>query len=103
MGGGDMIRSVTFEKTTYAPLPYKFEAGTPNISGVVGLGAGIDFLNSVGVDVIGQHENSLLRYGTKLLQEIPDLKLIGTAAHKSGVLSSAIANASLAEKAFRIL
>jgi cysteine desulfurase / selenocysteine lyase len=87
VGGGDMIRSVTFEKTTYAPLPYKFEAGTPNISGVVGLGAGIDFIKSIGFDVIAAHEVSLLKYGTDRLSALKGVRIIGTAAHKSGVLS----------------
>ena len=64
-GGGDMIRSVTFEKTTYNDLPYKFEAGTPNIAGGIGLGAAIDYLDSIGLDDIAAHEHELLVYGTE--------------------------------------
>jgi cysteine desulfurase/selenocysteine lyase len=86
-GGGDMIASVTFEKTTWNALPYKFEAGTPNIAGVVALGAAIDWVRGVGVGAIAAYEHELLEYGTKKLLEIPGLRLIGTAKEKASVLS----------------
>ena len=86
-GGGDMIRSVTFEKTTYNILPYKFEAGTPNIAGAIGLGAAIDYIGSLGIDAIEAHENDLLAYATGRLTAIPGLRVIGTAAEKAAVLS----------------
>ncbi len=86
-GGGDMISSVTFEKTTYNRLPYKFEAGTPNIADVVGLGAAIDYIQSIGMEPIAAHEHGLLEYGTKALSEIPGLQLIGQAREKAAVLS----------------
>jgi cysteine desulfurase/selenocysteine lyase len=86
-GGGDMILSVTFEKTKYNQLPYKFEAGTPHIEGVVGLGAAIDYLQKIGMGAIAAHEDELLRHGTRVLTEIPGLRLIGTAREKAGVLS----------------
>ncbi len=86
-GGGDMIASVTFEKTTYNILPYKFEAGTPNIAGVIGLGAAIDYISALGQDAIGQYEQELLAYGTKVLSGIPGLHIIGRAAHKASILS----------------
>jgi cysteine desulfurase/selenocysteine lyase len=86
-GGGDMIQSVTFEKTTYNTLPYKFEAGTPNIAGVVGLGAAIDWVRGVGISAIAAHEDELLEYGTRRLLEVPGLRLVGTARHKASVLS----------------
>ncbi len=89
-GGGDMIRSVTFEKTTYNELPFKFEAGTPNIAGVIGLGAAIDYLDRIGMDAVAAHEHDLLEYGTKALESIPGLRLIGTAREKAGVLSFVI-------------
>ena len=86
-GGGDMIASVTFEKTTYNVLPYKFEAGTPSIAGVIGLGAAIDYVNRVGLQNISEYENELLKYGTKALRSIEDLRLIGTAKEKASVLA----------------
>ncbi|HTW95755.1 MAG TPA: cysteine desulfurase [Tepidisphaeraceae bacterium] len=86
-GGGDMISSVTFEKTTYNDLPHKFEAGTPHISGGIGLGAAIDYLQDVGLDAIGNYERDLLAYATARLTEIPGLRLVGTAAQKASVLS----------------
>ncbi len=86
-GGGDMIKSVTFEKTTYNDLPYKFEAGTPHIAGVIGLGAAIDYVEGIGLDRIGAHESELLRYGIERLSAIDGLKLIGTAGHKASILS----------------
>ena len=82
-----MIRSVTFEKTTYNALPYKFEAGTPNIAGMIGLGAAIEYVEHVGLDAIASHEAELLEYGTTLLSSIPGLRMIGTAKAKGGVLS----------------
>ena len=86
-GGGDMIRSVTFEKTIYNELPYKFEAGTPHIAGVIGLGAALEYVSRVGIDRSAAHEQELLGYGTQLLGAIPGLRLIGTACEKVGVLS----------------
>jgi cysteine desulfurase / selenocysteine lyase len=86
-GGGDMIASVTFEKTTYNVLPYKFEAGTPNIAGTIGLGAAIDYVNQIGLERIANYEEELLVYGTEALSQIPKLRLIGTAKEKAGVLS----------------
>ncbi len=87
MGGGDMIKSVTFEKTVFNDLPYKFEAGTPDIAGVIGLGAAIDWIEGVGREAAAAHERSLLEYGTQRLLEFDGLRLLGTSAHKVGVLS----------------
>ena len=86
-GGGDMIKSVTFAKTIYNDLPYKFEAGTPNIAGGIGLGAAVDYVTEIGLERIAAHEDELLAYGTKRLAEIGGLRLIGTAKHKTGILS----------------
>ena len=86
-GGGDMIRTVTFEKTTYNDLPYKFEAGTPNIAGGIGMGAALDYVTNIGLDKIAAYEHDLLVYGTRRLLEIPGLRLIGTASEKAAVLS----------------
>jgi cysteine desulfurase/selenocysteine lyase len=86
-GGGDMISAVTFEKTLYNSLPYKFEAGTPHIAGVIGLGAAIDYLQRIGLSRVAAYETELLAYGTELLSGIPGLRIIGTAAEKAGVLS----------------
>jgi cysteine desulfurase/selenocysteine lyase len=86
-GGGDMIKMVSFEKTLYADLPYKFEAGTPNIAGTIGLGAALDYVRSVGLDRIAVHEQALLDYATARAVEIPGLRVIGTARHKASVLS----------------
>jgi len=86
-GGGDMIRTVTFAKTTYNELPYKFEAGTPNIAGTIGLGAAIDYINGIGLDRIATYERELLAYGTTQLERIPGLRIIGTAREKASVLS----------------
>jgi cysteine desulfurase/selenocysteine lyase len=86
-GGGDMIESVTFAKTTYNKLPYKFEAGTPNMAGVIGFGAALAFLKNIGMDVIAAHEQALLHYATQQLLTIPGLKIIGTAEQKVGVIS----------------
>jgi cysteine desulfurase/selenocysteine lyase len=86
-GGGDMISSVTFEKTTYNALPYKFEAGTPNIAGAIGLGAALDYVQKVGLDAIAAHEQELLRQATDLLRKIPGVRIIGNAVRKAGVIS----------------
>lgn len=86
-GGGDMISMVTFEKTHYNVLPYKFEAGTPNIAGVIGLGAAIDYVQAVGLDQISTYETELLEYATEALREISGLRLIGTAREKAGVVA----------------
>jgi cysteine desulfurase / selenocysteine lyase len=89
-GGGDMISLVTFEKTHYNVLPYKFEAGTPNIAGVIGLGAAVDYLQTLNWNQVAAHEHELLRYATEALAEIDPVKLIGTAKEKAGVLSFVI-------------
>ncbi len=86
-GGGEMIAEVTFEKTTYADLPHKFEAGTPNICGGIAFGAAIDYMNSIGFDNIAAHENELLKYGTEKLLEIEGLKIYGTSKKKTSVIS----------------
>jgi cysteine desulfurase/selenocysteine lyase len=86
-GGGDMIKAVTFEKTTYNELPYKFEAGTPHIAGAIGLAAGLEYIAGLGLDRISAYEHELLAYGTRLLLAIPGVRLIGTARHKAAVLS----------------
>ncbi len=90
-GGGDMILSVTFEKTTYAPIPAKFEAGTPPIGEAITLGAAIDYLSAIGMARIAAHETELLNYATDQLQRLPGVRLIGTAEHKAAVLSFAVA------------
>lgn len=86
-GGGDMIRSVTFEKTLYNSIPYKFEAGTPHIAGAIGLGAALDYLQQLGMEHIAAHERELLQYATSALSQVPGVRLIGTARHKAAVLS----------------
>jgi len=86
-GGGDMIASVTFEKTTYNTLPYKFEAGTPDIAGVVGLGAAIDYVQEIGLDNISSYESELLDYATRALSKVEGLRIIGTAKHKAATIS----------------
>jgi len=86
-GGGDMIRSVAFDETTYNEIPYKFEAGTPNIAGVVGLAAAIEYLTALGFDRVQAYEHSLLVHGTAALQEIDGLRLTGTASRKAGILA----------------
>lgn len=91
-GGGDMIRSVTFEKTTFNELPYKFEAGTPNIVGGISMTAGIRYLQSIGIEAIGAYEHELLEYGTEVLLSIKGLRLIGTAKNKTGILSFVLDN-----------
>ena len=92
-GGGDMIRSVTFEKTDYGPLPHKFEAGTPNIAGAIGLSAAIDYVEALGLSAIKAHEQNLLHYATERLSTIEGLRIIGTAAEKSSILSFTMAAA----------
>ncbi len=89
-GGGDMIRSVTFEKTTYNDLPFKFEAGTPNIGGAIGLGVAIDYLHELDLNSIQRLEHELLAYATQQIQTIPGVRIIGTAERKAGVLSFVI-------------
>ena len=86
-GGGDMIKAVTFEKTVYNDLPYKFEAGTPNIAGAIGLGAALEYLDGLGRDRAAAYEHDLLAYGTERLSAIPGVRLIGTAREKASVLS----------------
>ena len=86
-GGGDMIRTVSFEKSTYNELPWKFEAGTPNISGAVGLAAAMDYLESLGLEAVAGHEQHLLALATGELERLPGIEIIGTAAHKAAVLS----------------
>lgn len=91
-GGGDMISKVTFEKTLYNELPYKFEAGTPNIAGAIGLGAAIDYVEKVGIDNIAKHENDLLEYATQRVSELKGLRIIGTSKNKISVLSFVLEN-----------
>ncbi|MBI2313758.1 MAG: cysteine desulfurase [Betaproteobacteria bacterium] len=86
-GGGDMILTVSFEKTTYNELPYKFEAGTPNIAGGIGLGAALDYVTAAGLDAIAAHEHELLAYATAAVSEVSGLRLIGTAKEKASILS----------------
>jgi len=86
-GGGDMISSVTFEKTTYNEIPYKFEAGTPHIAGAIGLAAAIDYLEQVGMDRITAYEQKLLQYATRALSEFPGIRIIGEAEHKAALIS----------------
>jgi len=86
-GGGDMIASVTFEKTVYNRLPYKFEAGTPNIADTIALGAAIEYLEQLGLEQIERHEHDLLAYATRAVESIPGLAIVGTAKEKAGVLS----------------
>ena len=91
-GGGDMIASVTFERTTYAELPNKFEAGTPDIAGAIGLAAAIDYIESLGLENIAAHEDKLLRHATEQVQAIPGVRIVGTAGQKVGVLSFVVEN-----------
>lgn len=91
-GGGDMISKVTFEETTYNELPYKFEAGTPNIGGAIGLGEAIDYLSHIGMEGIARHEKYLLDYATEAVSTVPGLKIIGTAKEKVSVLSFVLDN-----------
>src|SRR5690606_9936666 len=89
-GGGDMIYTVSFQGSTYADAPQRFEAGTPNIAGVVGMAAGIDYVNSVGLDRIAEHEQRLLDSATRQIAALPGVRLIGTAPRKAGILSFVI-------------
>jgi len=86
-GGGDMILTVSFEKSTFNELPFKFEAGTPNISGAIGLAAAMDYVEGLGLDAIAAHEQQLLQLATAQVSDLPDIELIGTAAHKASILS----------------
>jgi cysteine desulfurase/selenocysteine lyase len=86
-GGGDMIRRVTFEKTEYNELPYKFEAGTPNIADTIALGAALDYIGEIGIEAIAEHEHNLLAYATEQALHIPGLRIIGTAPRKGAILS----------------
>lgn len=86
-GGGDMIRSVSFEKTTYNALPYKFEAGTPHVAGAIGLGAALDYVDKIGLDRIATHEDRLIQHATEVFSQLEGVRLIGTAAKKASVLS----------------
>ena len=89
-GGGEMIRSVTFEKTEFSPPPARFEAGTPNIAGAIGMGAAIDYLQALDRSAVAAHEDDLLDYATKALEAIPEVRIIGTAANKASVISFVI-------------
>lgn len=91
-GGGEMIKDVTFERTTYNELPFKFEAGTPNVGDVLGLGSAIDFIQSQGIENIGRHEADLMKYAMDKLSQVPNVRFIGTAPHKAGVISFLIGN-----------
>ena len=91
-GGGEMIKEVTFEKTTYNDLPYKYEAGTPNIADTIAFKTALDFINETGKDNIRKHEEELLHYATEQLQQISGLKIIGTAKEKVSVVSFVIGN-----------
>ena len=91
-GGGEMIAEVSFEKTTYADLPHKFEAGTPNICGGIAFGAALDYMNAIGFDTIASYENELLKYATAQLQQIESLKIYGTAKEKTSVVSFNVGN-----------
>jgi len=92
-GGGEMISRVSYEHTEYKPSPYKFEAGTPNIADAIGLAAAIDYVDSLGLERIAEHERQLLAYGTEVLQQVPGLRLIGTARDKAAILSFVMAQA----------
>lgn len=92
-GGGEMIESVTFERTTYNQLPFKFEAGTPSVGDVIGLGEAISFMQEVGLDSIAAHEDDLLRYATSLLSQLPGIRFFGTAPQKTSVLSFLLGDA----------
>ena len=92
-GGGEMIKDVTFQRTTYNELPFKFEAGTPSVGDVLGLGAAIDFMLSQGLDAIVAHEDDILHYAAQRLQEVPGIRFFGTAPHKAGVISFLLGDA----------
>jgi cysteine desulfurase/selenocysteine lyase len=102
-GGGDMIASVTFEKTEYAALPNKFEAGTPHIAGVVGLGAAIDYVTAIGLENVAPHEDDVLAYATKRVSEVPGLRIIGTAKNKGSVISFVLEDPPIASHDIGIL
>jgi len=89
-GGGDMISTVTFAESTWADLPAKFEAGTPNIAGVVGLGAAIDWVADLGLDVVGSYERELLEYATAQVSSVPGVRVVGTARERASILSFAV-------------
>jgi cysteine desulfurase/selenocysteine lyase len=89
-GGGDMILSVTFEKTTYNTIPHKFKAGTPPIAAAIGLGAAVDYLAEIGMEAIAAHELELLNYATEQKNRMPDVRIIGTARNKASVISFAV-------------
>ncbi len=86
-GGGDMIRTVTFEKTTWNTIPHKFEAGTPPIAAAIGLGAAVDYLSAIGMPAIAAHEHALLRHATRLIEGLPGVRILGSSRHKAAVLS----------------
>ena len=90
-GGGDMILSVSFEKTTYNTIPHKFEAGTPPIAAAIGLGAAIDYLSNIGMDAIAAHELELLDYATTQVNTLDGVRILGTSEHKAAVLSFIVA------------
>jgi cysteine desulfurase/selenocysteine lyase len=90
-GGGDMIKAVSFERSTFNDLPWKFEAGTPNISGAIGLAAAVDYVEGLGLDAIAAHEQHLLKVATEALMRIPGIEIVGTAAHKASVISFTMA------------
>jgi cysteine desulfurase / selenocysteine lyase len=87
LGGGDMIKTVSFEKTVYNELPHKFEAGTPNIEACIALGAAVDYINSLGIENIEAYEKELLDYATKRVKEVEGFRIVGTAKEKAGVIS----------------
>jgi cysteine desulfurase/selenocysteine lyase len=89
-GGGDMIMTVTFEKTTYNTIPHKFEAGTPPIAAAIGFGAAVEYLSAIGMDAIAAHETALLDYATQQMQQLPGVRIIGSAKDKAAVLSFVI-------------
>ena len=91
-GGGDMIKEVSFEKTTFNSPPHKFEAGTPNIAGIIGLGAAIDYVNSIGIEQVYQIEEELLKYATEKILSIKDIKIYGNAEKKASVISFNLKN-----------
>jgi cysteine desulfurase/selenocysteine lyase len=92
MGGGDMIKTVSFSGTTYNELPHKFEAGTPNIADTIGLGAALTYVESLGIENIAAHEQALLRYATDMLSADKDIRIYGEAAHKASVISFLISD-----------
>jgi len=92
-GGGDMIKTVAFSGSTWNGIPYKFEAGTPDMSGAIGFAAALDYISSIGLDAINAHEHAVLEYATPRVAEIPGLRIIGTARNKGGILSFVMDNA----------